>query len=53
MDGLNAYATRSLGWSPIAYALAIEDGGVDHAVAEGAFAARDRLAAKHGMPDAA
>ncbi|KQM92193.1 hypothetical protein ASE70_14860 [Sphingomonas sp. Leaf22] len=54
LSGLNAYSTRSHGWSLIALcALAIEDGDVDNAVAEGAFTTRDRLAAKHGMPNAA
>lgn len=54
LDGLNAYSTRSHGWSLIALCtLAIEDGDVDNAVAEGAFITRDRLAVKHGMPDAA
>lgn len=54
LAGLNAYSTRSHGWSLIALCtLAIEDGNVDNAVAEGAFITRGRLAAKHGMPDTA
>lgn len=54
LDGLTAYSTRSHGWSLIVLCtLAIEDSDVDNAVAEGALTTRDRLAARHGMPEAA
>lgn len=54
LDGLNAYASRTHGRSLIALcSLAIDDPDADHSVAEAAFATRDRLAAKHGMPDPA
>lgn len=52
-EGLAAYATRTHGRSLIALcSLAIDDPDADHAVAEGAYNTRERLAAKHGMPDA-
>ncbi len=52
-DGLAAYATRTHGRSLIALcSLAIDDPEADHAVAEGAYNTRARLAAQHGMPDA-
>lgn len=52
-EGLAAYATRTHGRSLIALcSLAIDDPDADNAVAEGAWSTRERLAAKHGMPDA-
>lgn len=52
-EGLAAYATRTHGRSLIALcSLAIDDPEADHAVAEGAYNTRARLAAQHGMPDA-
>lgn len=53
MDRRQALSLRSHGWSLIVLCMmTIEDPEADNAAAEGAFNTRDRLAGKHGMPDA-